>query len=169
VLFLMSQQNTPAGISIRPALECDRAFVSGLVSSLLEYGSPAWEDAGALAPGFSAALGAAVSAQDQDSTVLIAEGEDMTPLGFISIKVKPDVTGVDRAHVADLAVIDGARRRGIGTLLMKAAESWAGDRGLSVLSLDVWSTNARAMSFYRGLGYAPESLCLIKRLDDGSE
>jgi ribosomal protein S18 acetylase RimI-like enzyme len=48
---------------------------------------------------------------------------------------------------------------------MKAGEAWARDRGLPELSLDVWSTNQRALAFYRRLGYCTESLCLVKRVD----
>jgi len=36
---------------------------------------------------------------------------------------------------------------------------------LPTLSLDVWSTNDRALAFYRRLGYCAESLCLVKRLN----
>ncbi len=53
---------------------------------------------------------------------------------------------------------------GVGTALMKAAEAWARDRGLDLLSLDVWSTNHAALAFYGRLGYSVGSLNLIKRL-----
>ena len=52
--------------------------------------------------------------------------------------------------------------------MMKAAESWAEERALNVVSLDVWSTNAPALAFYQRFGYVPESLCLIKQLDGRS-
>jgi len=152
-------------IVIRPARDGDREFVVGLVPSLLEFGSPTWEDVDALAPGFRGVLARAVSAQDPRAMVLVAQGADETPLGFISLRVREDVAGVERGHVADLAVTDSARRMGVGTALMRAAESWARERGLPVLSLDVWSTNDAALSFYRRMGYCAESLCLIKRLD----
>jgi len=152
-------------IVIRPAVEGDCAFIVGLVSSLLEFGSPAWEDKDALAPGFSEVLTRAVRAQDLRSTVLIAELTDGTPLGFISLKVAADVTGVERGHVADLAVTDTARRLGVGRTLMNEGEQWARDRGLALLSLDVWSTNERAQAFYERLGYRAESVHLIKALE----
>jgi ribosomal protein S18 acetylase RimI-like enzyme len=152
-------------IDIRPAGGGDADFVAGLASSLLEFGSPAWEDPDALAPGFREVLAKAVHGQDARSNVLIAQGEDGTALGFVSLKVGHDVTGNERGHVADLAVVEGARRRGVGRALMQAAEAWARERGLPALSLDVWSTNERAIRFYRGLGYRPGSLCLIKTLE----
>jgi len=150
---------------IRPAHEGDCEFIAGLVPSLLEFGSPAWDDAAALTPGFRDVLVSAVRAQDPQSTVLVAEGANGAPLGFISLKVVEDVVGVARGHVTDLAVTADARRIGVGTALMRAGEAWARDRGLPALSLDVWSTNERALTFYRRLGYGAESLCLIKRLD----
>jgi ribosomal protein S18 acetylase RimI-like enzyme len=153
-------------IIIRCAVEGDCTFIAGLVSSLLAFGSPAWEDKDALAPGFSEVLARAVRAQDPRSTVLIAEGTDGTLLGFISLKVTEDVTGSERGHVADLAVTETARRLGVGRALMNAGEQWSRDRGLTVVSLDVWSTNERAQAFYERLGYRVESLHLIKDLGD---
>jgi len=152
-------------ISVRRATESDRDFVVGLVPSLLAFGSPVSQDAENLIPGFGSVLAEAVSAQDSRSTVLIAQGIDTTRLGFISLKVREDVTGAERAHVADLAVVPSARRMGVGTALMEAAESWSRERGLPVLSLDVWATNDAAMAFYRRLGYSAESVCMIKQLD----
>jgi ribosomal protein S18 acetylase RimI-like enzyme len=151
-------------IVIRPAGERDCDFITGLVSDLLEFGSPAWEVKDVLAPGFGQALAQAVRVQDLRSTVLIAERPDGTRLGFISLKVVDDVTGVERGHVADLAVSETARRIGVGRALMDAGEEWARDCGLPVLSLDVWSTNERAQAFYERLGYRAESLHLIKAL-----
>jgi ribosomal protein S18 acetylase RimI-like enzyme len=152
-------------IVIRAANETDSDFVSGMASTLLEFGSPAWDDAARLAPGFRDVLAAAVRAQDERSTVLIAQRADGTRLGFISLKVSQGVAGGERGHVADLAVVDEARRTGVGRALMRAGEAWAQERGFRMLSLDVWATNERALEFYRRLGFEAESLCLIKRLD----
>jgi ribosomal protein S18 acetylase RimI-like enzyme len=152
-------------IAIRSASEADADFVAGLVSSLLEFGSPAWTDMASLAPGYADVLAAAVRAQDSQSTVLIAQSTDGTRLGFISLRVREDVTGADRGHVADLGVIEDARRSGVGSALMRAGEAWARERGLPMLSLDLWATNERARTFYETLGYSAESLCLFKRLD----
>lgn len=152
-------------VEIRAAGEADSEFVAGFVASLLEFASPAWKDAEALAPGFAAVLASAVRAQDSRSTVLIAQSPDGTRLGFISLTVRGDVTGAERGHVADLGVIEDARRMGVGSALMRAGEAWARERGLPVLSLDLWATNERARAFYETLGYSAESLCLFKRLD----
>lgn len=150
---------------IRPAGEHDCEFIAELVPSLLEFGSPAWDDAAAFAPGFRDVLVRAVRAQGPQSSVLVAEGAEGTPLGFISLRVGKDAVGAARGHVADLAVITDARRIGVGTALMEAGEAWARDHGLPALSLDVWSTNKRALAFYQRLGYFAESLCLVKPIN----
>lgn len=152
-------------IAIRAACGADTEFVAGFVSSLMEFGSPAWNDVEGLASGFAEILASAVRAQDLRSTVLIAQSADGTRLGFISLRVREDVTGVERGHVADLGVIQEGRRMGVGSALMRAGEAWARERGLPVLSLDLWATNERARAFYETLGYSAESLCLFKRLD----
>ena len=150
---------------IRPARERDCAFIADLAPSLLEFASPAWDDAAAFAPGLRDLLTRAVRAQGPQSAVLVAEGADGTPLGFISLIVGKDVVGAARGHVADLAVVADARRIGVGTALMEAGEAWAREHELPALSLDVWSSNTRALAFYRRLGYFAESLCLFKRVN----
>ena len=152
-------------IVIRAAREADAGFVAGFVSSLLEFGSPAWQDPERQAPGFAEVLTTAVRAQDSRSAVLIAQSASGVRLGFISLTVREDVTGIERGHVRDLGVIEDARKTGVGSALMRAGEAWARQRGLPVLSLDVWATNERARAFYETMGYIPESFCLFKSLD----
>lgn len=159
------ERSVTGEIVIRPAREEDREFVAQLVSSLLEFGSPAWTDSTRLVPGFRKVLADAVSNQDDRAAVLIAQDADGGRLGFVSVKVREDVAGMERGHVADLAVTENSRRRGVGRALMRAAEAWARERGLLQLSLDVWSANERARAFYASLGYSAESLCLFKRLE----
>ena len=154
-----------AQITIRPARNEDREFVAGMATSLLEFPSPAWKEPAALARGYSEALARAVDGQDSGSAVFVAEDASGVPVGFISLRVGNDAAGFPRGHVADLAVVEGARLLGVGGALMAAGEKWAREHGLPVLGLDAWSTNDRALGFYRHLGYSPESLTLIKQLD----
>ncbi|MGH2910664.1 MAG: GNAT family N-acetyltransferase, partial [Solirubrobacteraceae bacterium] len=152
-------------IVIRAASEEDLDFIRGLVPSLLEFGSPLWQDPSGLASPFNQVLARAVQEQNANTAVLVAEAADDTRLGFISVRVVEDpVTGGKRVHVADLAVTPAAHRTGVGRALMSAGESWAHDRGAAIVTLDVWSTNHRALDFYRALGFSTESLSLAKRL-----
>jgi ribosomal protein S18 acetylase RimI-like enzyme len=152
-------------IEIRTASQSDADFVAGFVPSLLEFGSPGWSDVEALAAGYAEVLAGAVRGQDSRSTVLIAQRADGVRLGFISLRVREDVRGIERGHVADLGVINEVRRTGVGSALMSAGEAWARERGLPALSLDVWAANEPAWAFYESLGYSAESSCLFKRLD----
>ena len=152
-------------VVIRPAEASDSEFVAGMAHALLENGSPAWPDPARFTQGFGAVLADAVARQDEQAPVLIAEGAGGLRLGFISLKTVEHIGGIRRCHVADLAVIEEARRMGIGRELMKAAEAWARGQGISLISLDVWATNEPAQAFYTELGYRPEALNLIKALD----
>ena len=67
------------GIVIRPAHDGDHDFVVGLQ----EFGSAAWEDVKALAPGFRDVTARAVSVQGPVATVLIAQGAEGAPLGAV--------------------------------------------------------------------------------------
>lgn len=151
-------------LEIRRARADDRDFVVGLVPSLLEFGSPTWGETEDLARGFGEVLGEALTARDPRAAMLIAQTRDEARRGFISLKVVKNLEGGERAHVADLAVTSCARRMGVGTALMRAGEAWARDRGLDLLGLDVWSTNDATLTFYGRLGYAVDSLSLIKRV-----
>lgn len=160
------RNTTRQRIAIRPAQASDTDFVAGLAPALLRYGSPAWPDPMRFAPGFQAVLADAVAGQDERAPVFIAEGADGVRLGFISLKTNQHIGGIRRGHVADLAVVEDARRTGVGRELMKTAETWARQQGMSIVSLDVWAPNEPARSFYADLGYTPEALNLIKVLSD---
>jgi ribosomal protein S18 acetylase RimI-like enzyme len=68
-----------------------------------------------------------------------------------------------RAHIEDLVVAGGMRRRGVGRRLMRAAAAWARTRGAGQLVLTVWAGNRDAARFYRALGYS--ELSRVLKLD----
>jgi GNAT superfamily N-acetyltransferase len=57
--------------------------------------------------------------------------------------------------VDNLVVAHAARRRGVGTRLMRAAEAWAAERRAPWIELGVYEFNREARDFYAALGYAP--------------
>jgi ribosomal protein S18 acetylase RimI-like enzyme len=61
-----------------------------------------------------------------------------------------------RGWVYSLAVSPAARRRGIGTALMRHAERELTRRGCSKINLQVLASNAATVAFYTKLGYAVE-------------
>ena len=60
----------------------------------------------------------------------------------------------DEAELANLAVVDGYRRRGIGGQLLEAMQAAARQRGAGRMYLEVRVSNAAARSFYRKHGFA---------------
>ena len=70
-----------------------------------------------------------------------------------------------RGWINYLAVDPGARRHGHGGLMMAAAEEALRALGCPKINLQVRSTNAEALAFYRRIGYSvDEVVSLGKRL-----
>jgi ribosomal protein S18 acetylase RimI-like enzyme len=60
----------------------------------------------------------------------------------------------ERSHVTDVYVRPEARRRGLGTALMRELAARLGQLGARWVSLDVLTTNSGARGFYERLGFA---------------
>lgn len=58
------------------------------------------------------------------------------------------------AFTYSVAVSVDARRHGLGTRVMAAAESWAVERGARAMALQVLGTNSPALELYQRLGYS---------------
>jgi GNAT superfamily N-acetyltransferase len=89
--------------------------------------------------------------------VLIAESEDEDDAHLIPEAKRYGL-------VTDLYVLESARGKGVGALLLKAAEAHANTMGLSVLRIQSLTANSEAIAFYEGRGYAPYELTLSKRI-----
>lgn len=77
------------------------------------------------------------------------------------LRLKPVTPLAENAHVLGvmgLAVAPEARRRGVGTALLAAAEEQARARGARKLSLRVLSTNESALRLYERLGFEREGV-----------
>ena len=75
------------------------------------------------------------------------------------------VRGDRHAHIFLLYVAPEHRRRGIGTALMRQAEDWARERGDRQIGLHVFCQNQPARRLYESLGFAPQSIWMVKPLD----
>ncbi len=62
-----------------------------------------------------------------------------------------------------VAVAPARRRRGIGAMLVRAAESWIADAGIPKAQLMVRANNAAAIGFYRALGYDVQDVTVLGR------
>ncbi|MDB4940569.1 MAG: Ribosomal-protein-S18p-alanine acetyltransferase [Labilithrix sp.] len=60
---------------------------------------------------------------------------------------------VDELHLLNVAVVEEARRRGIGRSLMADLLGYAKAHGIARILLEVRATNAPAIAMYRALGF----------------
>ena len=56
-------------------------------------------------------------------------------------------------HIVTIDVLEAWRRRGLGSLMMDAAEQWAVDNGLRLIGLETALSNLAAQKFYQNRGY----------------
>lgn len=91
--------------------------------------------------------------------LLFVAVEDGTVIGSI-------MAGYDghRGWLYSVAVRKSAKRRGIGTALVQTAEAALRRLGCCKINLQVRSTNAAVIEFYKGLGFSVEDHISMGRL-----
>jgi ribosomal protein S18 acetylase RimI-like enzyme len=137
------------GLSIRPARSGDAADLARLAGQL---GYPA------TAGEMEARLGAVLSSPGR--AAFVAEAGSAV-VGWIVVEDRPLLQSERAAEIEGLVVDEERRRSGVGAALMRGAESWARNRGLT--SIRVRSRIARdgAHEFYRGLGFRDVKTSLV--------
>ena len=84
----------------------------------------------------------------RDSQTWIAE-EAGQIAGFLIVHREPRKI----LHIITIDVPEAWRRRGVGSLLMDAAEHWAREQGLRMIGLETAQDNLAAQKFYAARGY----------------
>ncbi len=99
------------------------------------------------------------------SAVFVTDGGDGALVGAI-------VAGWDgwRGNLYRLAVLPSARRAGLGSQLVWAAEAWLVDQGAARISALVAFEDAGARAFWAGVGYDADTIIgrMVRDLDSGS-
>ena len=103
-----------------------------------------------------------------DGLILVAEVEGEVA-GFLTLTFEEGPVYLipeerPYAHIGDLAVDEGLRRRGIGRALMTAAEEEAMKRGYHQILIGVLAGNVAAEAAYARQGFRTLGLNLIKRI-----
>jgi GNAT superfamily N-acetyltransferase len=151
-------------IVIRPAVPEDRAFALETVMRLGSFGPPPWRTADEIGEADARVVRAFFAQPPAGAVLLVAESEGAA-VGFIYLEVLRDYfVGEEHGHVGILAVSEATEGKGAGGALMRAAETWARERGYRRLTLTVFDGNARARAIYDHLGYRPETLRYVKFL-----
>ena len=129
-------------ISIRPG-QSDEAAALADLSTQLGYPSDAETMRERLMQVRDAGAGEVFVAVDAASAVL----------GWTHVVPRLHIEEVPFAELAGLVVGDSARSRGIGALLLRAAEDWARNRGFARLRVRSNVVRERAHRFYLREGY----------------
>ena len=79
--------------------------------------------------------------------------EDGRVLGYVGM-----MCVLDEGQIINVAVHPEARRRGVGRRLMEAAQTYAKERGIVFLSLEVRESNIAARSLYSSLGWEEQGI-----------
>ena len=134
------------------------------LASRLVIGIAPWRDPAKMLAAMQGFVNESIAAIGTDAAVLIAEDGQGIPCGFLSVAHNVNFTGEAQAYIGEIAVGTAVEGKGIGRVLMQAGEEWARTRGYSLIVLDTGAANARARAFYHHLGYAEESVRLVKEL-----
>lgn len=65
---------------------------------------------------------------------------------------------VDEGYITNIAVHPDFRRKGIATALVRKLDTYAGENGLALLTLEVRRSNETAISIYRREGFDEEGV-----------
>ncbi|MCE1254452.1 MAG: GNAT family N-acetyltransferase [Anaerolineae bacterium] len=142
---------------IRPAKPADNEFILSLVERFSEFELPHWRSREEINSANLTSMQKAVQDPEDGSLILIAEDETEDRLGFIHLQTQTDYfNGQKQGYISDLAVKQGAEGRGIGHLLLDAAETWAQEQGFGLLTLYVFAGNSHARAVYEKYGFSPE-------------
>lgn len=151
-------------ITIRAAVESDRAFLSAIAERLADFEVPGWRSRQDIAEADRRALVQQLDAPRRGSELFVAELEG-TRAGCLLLWTLDDYFGGrPHAHISVIAVTRAAEGRGVGRALMSHAEQWASARGHSRITLSVFEGNRRAQALYERAGYEVEMRRYVKSL-----
>jgi ribosomal-protein-alanine N-acetyltransferase len=83
---------------------------------------------------------------------IVAEDDEVGVVGYAV------AWGTDEVHLANLAVVPEARRKGVGKQLLAAVIGYAGRAGAKSIYLEVRLSNTIARKFYAGYAFVPTYL-----------
>lgn len=90
---------------------------------------------------------------------------NQSPVGCLWLgRAVDQVSGRGYPYIFLLYVSPAHRRRGIGSGLIRQAESWAAARGDWQLGLQVFHHNQPARQLYESLGFQPQAIAMVKPL-----
>jgi hypothetical protein len=131
--------------------------IGQLSEAEIEAAVALWEEGGLLRPWNDPRADIRLALAGPSSTVLAARAE-----ARLAATVMVGWDG-HRGWIYYLAVARDLRRRGIGGLMVKAAEDWLAARSAPKLNLLVRAENGAVVGFYESLGYRRSEMILLQR------
>jgi ribosomal protein S18 acetylase RimI-like enzyme len=145
--------------TVRRATEADAALLSSLNTDVQALHATAlpWRFKPPGLETFPPAEAAALIAKP-DNLVFIAE-VDGVAAGYVYGEVIRQAEtsfrhGYEMVYLHHISVRPTYRRRGVGRALVDALRAAAGELGIELMALDVWSFNDEARAFFRRQGFA---------------
>ena len=110
----------------------------------------------------------AIIAND-NTPVFVCTDENDIPLGHAfcihkQITGDPVLTDIRTLYIDDICVDEGARGRHIGKALYEHIVCYGREQGFYNITLNVWTCNPSALSFYEAMGLVPQKICMEKIL-----
>jgi ribosomal protein S18 acetylase RimI-like enzyme len=152
-------------IRIRTYEPSDHEFILSLVSRFSGFELPEWRQRDEIDNRNRTTLEKMLKQPKPDSAIFIADDENAGPAGFVHLETENDYFREEKyGYISDLAVDISYEGQGIGRMLLKAAEDWAGEKGYRLLALHVFAGNTHAQHLYEKNGFKPEVIKYVKTM-----
>jgi ribosomal protein S18 acetylase RimI-like enzyme len=144
------------GITIRSAAASDIDFIREQYVFVEENGAPHWRHDGP-SPYTDTWIEHVIENAPEGQSIFVATDLNGTRLGYTWVLTLLEFdTIVPHGHIAGVGVAEAARGRGVGSLLVSAAESWCRERQLAEVTLHCYVANEGAHRLYERLGFEDE-------------
>ena len=151
-------------LTLRAATPADDPALSALAIRLTAFQLPAWRAPSDISNADARAMRTAVSAGGPDNEVIVAERQG-TIVGCLHMVVSTDFFGLRHGHVSVIATTPEAEGSGVARALIERAEQWTAERGLPLLTLNMFAGNERARRFYEVAGFQVEMVKYAKAIE----
>ena len=103
--------------------------------------------------------------ENENTPVFVCVNEDDFVTGHAFCMHKQEIndsvlTDIKTLYIDDICVDETFRRNGAGKALYRYVLDYARDTGCYNVTLNVWSCNPDAMSFYEKMGLKPMKICM---------
>ncbi|PWR22226.1 GNAT family acetyltransferase [Zavarzinia compransoris] len=138
-------------VTLRPIADADVEALAAL-----------WQATGLTRPWNDPRADIARARASHEAEILLAVGDDGRLAGSVMVGHEGH-----RAWMYYVAVAPALQGRGLGRILVKAAEDWAAARGIEKMHLLIRPENDRVRAFYAAAGYGEQKRVMMARWLDG--